>query len=48
MLIKKEHQRFMQNVNVIPEVFQYAVVIADIVKKKIRKVVEKTFTGRKN
>ena len=36
VLIKKEHRHFIQNVKVIPEEFQHALVIADIDKGKIR------------
>ena len=39
VLIKKEHRRSMQNVNVIHEEFQHALVVADIDKKKIRNIV---------
>ena len=41
VLIKNEHRRFMQNVKAIPGDFQHAIVIADIDKKKIRKVVKR-------
>ena len=48
VLIKKEHQWFMQNVKAIPGEFQHALVVADINKKKIINVVRKTCTeGRK-
>ena len=46
-LIKKEHRRFIQNVKAIPGEFQHALVIADIDKKKIRKVVRKTCGERR-
>ena len=39
VLIKKEHQLFIQNVKAIPEEFQHALAIADIDKNKIMKVV---------
>ena len=39
MLIKKEHRRFIRHVKAIPLEIQHALVIADIDKKKIRKVV---------
>ena len=42
MLIKKEYQGFIQNVKAIPGEFQHALVIANIDKRKIRKVVRKT------
>ena len=38
VLIKKEHQRFMQNVNAIPGEFLYALVIVDMDRKKMRQV----------
>ena len=41
-LIKKEHRQFVQNVKGIPGEFQHALVVADIDKKKIRKVVKQT------
>ena len=47
VLIKKEHRRSIQNVKAILGEFQYAIVIADIDKKKIRKVVKKTFAERR-
>ena len=47
MLIKKEHRRFIQNVKAIPGEFQHALVIADIDKRKIRKVVRKTCAERR-
>ena len=47
MLIKKEHQRFVQNVKAISVEFQHALMIADIDKKKIWKVVRKTCTERR-
>ena len=46
VLIKKEHQRYTQNVTAIPGKFQHAIVVADIDKRKIRKVVRKTCTER--
>ena len=48
MLIKKEHQRSIQNVKAIPGEFQHALLIADIDKKKIRKVVKKACLERIN
>ena len=42
VLIKKEHQRFIQNVKALSGEFQQALVIADMDKRKIRKVVRKT------
>ena len=48
VLITKEHRRFIQNVKTIHWEFQHALVIAEIDKKKIRKVVRKTHAeGRK-
>ena len=47
VLIKKEHHRFIRNVKVIPGVFQHALVIAYIDKRKIRKVVRKTCADRR-
>ena len=41
MQIKNELPRFMQNVKAIPVEFQHALVIADIDKRKIRKVLKK-------
>ena len=46
-MIKKEHQRFIRNVKAITEVFQNALVIADIDKRKIRNVVRKTCAERR-
>ena len=45
VLTKKRHQRFIQNVKAIPGDSQHALVIAD--KRKIRKVVRKTYTERR-
>ena len=39
VLVKKEHQQFIQNVK---SIHRHALVIADIDKRKIRKVVRKT------
>ena len=47
VLIKKEHGRFIQNVKAIPGEFQHALLIEDIDKRKIRKVVRKTCAGRR-
>ena len=47
LLIKKEHGWYIQNVKAIPGEFQHALVIADIDKRKIRKVVIKTCTERR-
>ena len=47
VLIKKEHQQFIQNVKAILEEFQHALVMADIDNRKIRKVVRKTCVGRR-
>ena len=47
VLINKEHGRFMQNVKAFPGEFQHALVIADIDKKKIRKVVRKACAERR-
>ena len=44
-LIKKEHRLFTQNVKAIAGEFQHALVIEDIEKRKIRKVVIKTCAG---
>ena len=46
VLIKKEHRWFIQNVKAIPGEFQHALVMADIDKRKIRKVVRKTCAER--
>ena len=47
MLIKTEHRQFIKNVKAIPGEFQHALVMADIDKRKIRKVVRKTCTERR-
>ena len=47
VLTKKEHRQFIQNVKAIPEEFQHVLVIADIDKRKIRKVVRKTYAERR-
>ena len=47
VLVKKEHRRFIRNVKVIPGEFQNALVIADIDKRKIKKVVRNTHTERR-
>ena len=47
MLEKKEHKRFMQNENVIPEEFQHALVITDMDEKEIRKAVRKSCAERR-
>ena len=39
LVLKKEHQRFMQSVKVISGEFWHALVVADIGRKKIRNVV---------
>ena len=45
-IMKKERRRSMRNVKAIPMKFQHALVIADIDKKKISKVVKKTRAWR--
>ena len=47
VLIKKEQRWFIQNAMAIPVEFQHALMVADIDKKKIRKVVRKTCTERR-
>ena len=42
LLIKKEHRQFIKKVKAISGEFQHALVIADIDKRKIMKVVRKT------
>ena len=39
---KKKHLCFLRNVKAIPEEFQHALVVADIGKMKIKKVVRNT------
>ena len=47
MLVKKEHQIFIQNVRAIPGEFQHALVVEDMDKRKIRIVVRKTCAERR-
>ena len=47
VLIRKEHRRSIPNVKAIPGEFQHALVVADIDKRKIRKVVRKTCPERR-
>ena len=47
MLIKNEHQWFIQNVKAIPGALQHALVISEIDKKIISKVVRKTCAERR-
>ena len=47
MLIKKQNGQIIRNVKAIPGEFQHALVIADIDKRKIRKVVRKTCEERR-
>ena len=47
VLIEKEHRKFMQIVKALPVVFQHAVVVADIDKKKLRNVKRRTCTKRR-
>ena len=47
VLTNKEHRQFIQNVKAIPGEFQHALVIADIAKKKIRKLVRRTCAKRR-
>ena len=46
VLIRREHRRFLQNVEAISEEFQHMLVIADI-DKKIRNAVRKTIIKRR-
>ena len=39
MLVRKEHWLFLRNVNAIPGEFQHALVVVDMDKKKMSKVV---------
>ena len=47
VLITKEHRQHIQNMKALPGEFQHALVIADIDKRKIRKVVRKACSERK-
>ena len=47
VLIRKDHRRFIRNVKAIPGEFQHALVIADIEKRKIRKVMRNTCAERR-
>ena len=47
MLVKRKHQPSIQNMKAIHGEIQHALVIADIDKKKIRKVVRKTCAERR-
>ena len=47
VLTKKEHQRFVRNVKAISLESQHALMIAEIDKKKIRKVMRKTCNERR-
>ena len=47
VMIKKEHRQFIQSVKAITGEFQNALVIADIDKRKIRKVVRKPCPERR-
>ena len=46
MLIKKEHKPLKGHVKAIPGELQHALLVADVDKKKIRKVERKTGTER--
>ena len=48
VFLTKEHRRFIQNMKAIHGEFQHALVIADIDKRKIRKVVRRTCAERRN
>ena len=47
VLIDKEHQGLMLNAKAMPVVFQHALVVADINKKKQRNAMRKTYTERR-
>ena len=47
-LTKKEDRRFLLNEKAIPGEYQHAQVVADIDNKKIRNVMRKTRTERRN
>ena len=47
MLIEKEHRLFIQNLKAIPGEFQHVLVIADVDKRKIRKIERKTCAERR-
>ena len=47
VLTKKEHRRLTRNVKAIPGEYHHAIVIADIDKRKIRKVAKKTCAERR-
>ena len=47
VLIKKDYRRFGRNVKAISEEIQHALLIADMDKRKVRKVVRKTCTERR-
>ena len=46
-MIRKEHRCFLQNETAIPGDFQHVLLLADIDKNKIRKVVRKINVKRK-
>ena len=45
-LIKKEHRWIIRKVEAIPGEFQHAIVMVDIDKRKMRKLVRKTYIER--
>ena len=47
VLIKKEHERFIQNMKAIPGEFPHTSVVADIDNSNIRTVVRKTCSERR-
>ena len=47
VLIEKEHRQLMRDMKAIPGEFQHALMIADIDKMKLRKVVRKTCAERR-
>ena len=47
VLIKKEHRCLIQNVKAIPGEHQHTLLIVDIDRKKIRKVVKRTCAERR-
>ena len=47
VLVGKENRKYLRDVKVIPGELQHRLVVTDLVKKKVRKVVRKEATERK-
>ena len=47
VLVGKENTKYLRDVKVVPSELQHRLVVVDLVKKKVKKVVSKEAIGRR-